>query len=121
MFSTIGCTALALGTVVITRSSRMTLVVRFLRRLLRAPISRLSLAFPNLCLIILRHPLKSLGKLVFVRAQVRHHIDRRRGRSLQATTGVGLHTEAKAHAAEDFLDFAERLAPEILGAKHFRF
>src|ERR1700722_5293524 len=52
MFSTRGCTAFALGTVVITRSSSITLVVRFLKRLLRDPTSRLSFALPNLCLMI---------------------------------------------------------------------
>ena len=52
MFSTIGCTAFAFGTVVITRSCSITLVVRFLNRLLRDPTSRFSFALPNRCLMI---------------------------------------------------------------------
>ena len=42
-------------------------------------------------------------------------------RRYQAALRVELHPEGEAQTAQDFLDLIQRFAPEILGAKHFRF
>src|SRR5690348_13224235 len=43
------------------------------------------------------------------------------GRGNQAALSIKLHAEAEAEVLENFLDFVERLAAEVLGAQHFGF
>src|SRR5207245_11196506 len=98
MWSTSGFTALALGTVVMTRSCSMMLVTRPLSRELREPTSRLSLYPPRLCrMISLLAGLPGLGLrlvLAFVFGQrLGQRSRRRRRRRNQPALRIQLHAE----------------------------
>src|SRR5580658_2090267 len=117
--------ALAFGTVVMTRSSVITLVVRFLNRLLREPISRFSFTLPNLCLIFVNLYSWPYSDGLFIRrvfGNLFHHGTRGRGRRRhQMALRIRLHAQSEAHAVEDFLDLVQRLATEVLRTQHLRF
>src|SRR5581483_6984270 len=58
------------------------------------------------------------GELLVFRDLFRLRARRWRRRRDQTAVSIRLHAELQAHAMQDFLDFVERLAAEVLGPQH---